>query len=118
MAYWLVNQNLLHIVLSSCKKMATPCGMVFGNYAARIHLRNMKRRSRFYHSNEGTEIAGIAKVTKEAYQDPTTTDEAWVVNDLKPYKNKEARNTAQEKADKRLAQMALVRSYLRSARYG
>jgi predicted RNA-binding protein with PUA-like domain len=24
----------------------------------------------FYHSNEGTDIVGIAKVIKEAYQDP------------------------------------------------
>jgi len=29
----------------------------------------------FYHSNEGLEIVGIAKVAKEYYQDPTTDEE-------------------------------------------
>lgn len=28
----------------------------------------------FYHSNEGLEVVGIAKVIKEAHQDPTTDD--------------------------------------------
>ena len=39
----------------------------------------------YYHSNEGMEIVGIAKVVKEAYQDPTT-EAAWVVVDFKPVK--------------------------------
>jgi predicted RNA-binding protein with PUA-like domain len=64
----------------------------------------------FYHSNEGTEIVGIAKVVKEAYQDPTTTDEAWVAVDLAPYKKlKKPVSLATIKADKRLTEMALVR---------
>lgn len=32
------------------------------------------------------EIVGIAKVTKEAYQDPGTEDQNWVVVNIKPYK--------------------------------
>jgi predicted RNA-binding protein with PUA-like domain len=32
----------------------------------------------FNHSSEGQAVVGIAKVTKEAYQDPTTTDDRWV----------------------------------------
>src|SRR5688572_18616617 len=82
------------------------------NYAARINLRAMKKGDEvlFYHSNEGTEIVGIAKVAKEAYQDPTTTDEAWVAVDLKPHKKlKKPVTQAQVKADKRLTNMALVR---------
>lgn len=64
----------------------------------------------FYHSNEGTEIVGIAKVVKEAYQDPTTNETAWVAVDFKPYKKlKKPVSLAQIKADKRLANMALVR---------
>jgi len=38
----------------------------------------------FYHSSEGLEVVGIAKVIKEAYQDPTTNDQRWVVVDLEP----------------------------------
>ena len=64
----------------------------------------------FYHSNEGTEIVGIAKVAKEYYQDPTTEDTNWVVVDLKQYKKlKNPVSLATVKADKRLADMALVR---------
>jgi predicted RNA-binding protein with PUA-like domain len=64
----------------------------------------------FYHSNEGLEIVGIAKVAKEAYQDPTTEDSAWVCVDLKPYKKlKNPVSLDTIKKDKRLKEMALVR---------
>ncbi len=82
------------------------------NYAARIQLRAMKKGDEmfFYHSNEGLEIVGIAKVVKEAYQDPTTEDDAWVAVDIKPVKKlKQAVSRDAIKADKRLANMALVR---------
>jgi predicted RNA-binding protein with PUA-like domain len=82
------------------------------NYAARNNLKAMKKGDLvlWYHSNEGLEIVGIAKVIKEAYQDPTTTDEAWVAVDLKPYKKlKKPVTLAQIKAEKSLANMDLVR---------
>jgi predicted RNA-binding protein with PUA-like domain len=64
----------------------------------------------FYHSNEGLDIVGIAKVAREAYQDPTTGDTAWVAVDLKPYKKlKKPVSLDLIKKDKRLANMALVR---------
>ena len=81
------------------------------NYAARIHLRAMKQGEEvfFYHSNEGMEIVGIAKVSKEAYQDPTTKDD-WVAVDFKPVRKlKNPVSLAKMKTDKRLANMALVR---------
>ena len=82
------------------------------NYAARIHLRSMKKGDEvlFYHSNEGMEIVGIAKVDKEAYQDPTTDDIKWVAVDLKSHKSlKKPVSLLQVKEDKRLEEMALVR---------
>lgn len=82
------------------------------NYAARINLRAMKNGDEvlYYHSNEGVEIIGIAKIIKEAYQDPTTDDERWVAVDVKPQKKlKKAVTLAQVKADERLKNMALVR---------
>ncbi len=64
----------------------------------------------FYHSNEGVEIVGIAKVVKESYQDPTTEEEAWVVVDLQPVKKLKSPVSLQKvKADTRLSEMALVR---------
>ncbi len=82
------------------------------NYAARNHLKSMKKGEEvfFYHSNEGMEIVGIAKVIKEFYQDPTTDDPNWVVVDFKPHKKiKNLVSLAQMKAEKKLANMALIR---------
>lgn len=82
------------------------------NYAARNHLKAMKKGDEvlFYHSNEGLEIVGIAKVTKEFYQDPTTSETAWVVVDLKPIKKlKQPVSLETIKEDERLSNMALVR---------
>ncbi|MCP9748130.1 EVE domain-containing protein [Lacihabitans sp. CS3-21] len=56
------------------------------NYAARLNLVAMKEGDLvlFYHSNEGLEVVGIAKVAKEHYPDPTAEDPRWVVVDLVP----------------------------------
>lgn len=82
------------------------------NYAARNNLKAMKKGDEvfFYHSNEGLEIVGIAKVAKEFYQDPTTDDPNWVVVDFKPVKKlKKPVTLATIKADKRLAGMQLIK---------
>jgi predicted RNA-binding protein with PUA-like domain len=82
------------------------------NYAARNNLRDMKKGDLvfFYHSNEGKEIVGIAKVAKESFQDPTTSDPAWLAVELAPFKPlKHPVTLEQVKADKRLANIELVR---------
>lgn len=82
------------------------------NYAARNHLKAMKKGDEafFYHSNEGLEIVGIAKVVKEFYQDPTTDDTNWVVVDFKAHKKiKKPVSLADMKKEKKLANMALLR---------
>ena len=112
MAKWLVKSEPLNYSWDQLVKDKQTTWDGVRNYAARIHLRSMKKGDEvlFYHSNEGTEIVAIAKVAKEAYQDPTTTDDAWVAVDLKPHKKlKKPVTLAQVKADKRLTNMALVR---------
>lgn len=82
------------------------------NYQARNNLRAMQKGDLafFYHSNEGLEIVGIAKVVKEHYQDPTTEDANWVVVDLKPVKAfKKPVSLAAMKAEPRLEGLALIR---------
>ena len=82
------------------------------NYAARNNLRAMKKGdlALFYHSNEGLEIVGIAKVVKEYYQDPTTTEIAWVAVDFAPFKKlKKSVTLATIKDDEVLQSMDLVR---------
>jgi len=112
MAYWLVKSEPSKYSWDQFEKDKQTFWDGVRNYAARLHLRAMKKGDEvlFYHSNEGLEIVGIAKVAKEAYQDPTTEDDAWVVVDLKPYKRiKKPVTLAQVKTDKRLQNMALVR---------
>ncbi len=64
----------------------------------------------FYHSNEGKHVVGIAKVVKEFYQDPTTTDPNWVVVDLAPFKTLRKPVSLEDiKADAKLKNIALVK---------
>lgn len=82
------------------------------NYQARNNLRAMKKGDLvlWYHSNEGMEVVGIAKVVKEAYQDPTTEDTNWVVVDLKPFKKlKKPVSLVQIKAHPLLQNIGLVK---------
>lgn len=82
------------------------------NYQARNTLQAMKTDDLvlFYHSNEGKEVVGVAKVVKEAYQDPTTTDGRWVVVDLAPVETLKTPVTLETiKADPLLQDIALVR---------
>ena len=82
------------------------------NYQARNNLMAMKKGDLvlFYHSNEGMEVVGIAKVVKEHYPDPTTEDTRWVVVDLAPHKALKKLVTLQQiKADPLLDQIGLVR---------
>jgi predicted RNA-binding protein with PUA-like domain len=112
MAYWLVKSEPFKYSYEQLEKDRQTLWDGVRNYAARNHLKAMKKGDEvlFYHSNEGLEIVGIAKVAKEAYQDPTTDEDAWVVVDLKPYKKiKKPVTLEQVKADKRLKDMALVR---------
>ncbi|MCA6446231.1 MAG: EVE domain-containing protein [Sediminibacterium sp.] len=112
MNYWLVKSEPFKYSWEQFEKDKQTFWDGVRNYAARNHLRAMKKGDLvfWYHSNEGMEIVGIAKVVKEAYQDPTTQEEAWVVVDLKPYKKlKQPVTLAQIKSNKALANMALVK---------
>ncbi len=112
MAYWLVKSEPFKYSWEQFEKDKQTFWDGVRNYAARNNLRAMKKGDEvfFYHSNEGLEIVGIAKVTKEAYQDPTTTEEAWVAVDFKPYKKlKKPVSLDTIKKDKRLSNMALVK---------
>jgi len=82
------------------------------NYQARNNLREMKEGDLvlFYHSNEGKNVVGVAKVVKESYQDPTTDDQNWVVVDLSPVESlKNPVSLAQIKAEPSLADISLIR---------
>lgn len=112
MAYWLIKSEPFKYSWEQFEKDKITHWDGVRNYAARNNLRSMKKGDLcfWYHSNEGLEIVGLAKVVKEAYQDSTTDDPNWVMVDVKPYKKlKKPVSLASIKSDKRLADMALVR---------
>jgi predicted RNA-binding protein with PUA-like domain len=81
------------------------------NYEARNNLRAMKKGDvcLYYHSNEGKEIVGLAKVARTAYQDPKT-DEDWSAVDIAPMKKlRKPVTLAHIKAHPKLSKMALVK---------
>ena len=82
------------------------------NYEARNNLRAMRVGDRllYYHSNEGKQIVGVARVVKAAYPDPTAPGEDWSVVEVAPVVALSQPVTlATVKAEPRLAEMALVR---------
>ncbi|MEN9951526.1 MAG: hypothetical protein RLY85_2278 [Bacteroidota bacterium] len=112
MAYWLIKSEPFKYSWDQFVQDGVTFWDGVRNYGARNNLRSMKKGDLafFYHSNEGLEIVGIAKVVKESYQDPTTTEEAWVVVDFKPHKKlKKPVTLAAVKATPALANMALIR---------
>lgn len=112
MAYWLVKSEPFKYSWDQFVKDEQTFWDGVRNYAARNNLRAMKKGDLvlFYHSNEGLEIVGIAKVAKEAYPDPTTDEEAWVVVDFKPVRKlKKPVSLQQIKGEKRLQNMDLIR---------
>jgi len=111
MAHWLVKSEPSVYSYDQLEKEKETRWDGIRNYAARLHLRAMKKGDTvlFYHSNEGLNIVGIARVSKEAYQDPTTKDD-WSAVDLQPFKKLKKPVTLDDiKKDKSLANMALVR---------
>jgi predicted RNA-binding protein with PUA-like domain len=83
------------------------------NHTAKGHLAAMKKGDLvlFYHSGEGKEVVGVAKVTAEAVPDPTApADEGWVAAQLAPVNKLAAPvSLAAIKAEASLREIPLVR---------
>ncbi len=112
MNYWLIKSEPFKYSWEQFKKDKKTGWDGVRNYAARNNLKSMKKGDLafFYHSNEGMEIVGIAKVVKEYYQDPTTEETAWVAVDFAPYKDvKNPVSLERIKKEETLQKMDLVR---------
>lgn len=82
------------------------------NYAARNHMKAMKKGDNvlFYHSGNESAVVAIAKVNKEFYSDPTSDNETWASVELKSSETlKNPVTLAKIKADNRLKEMMLVK---------
>lgn len=112
MNYWLVKSEPVKYAWDQFVKDGKTFWDGVRNYQARNNLQAMKKGDLvlYYHSNEGMEVVGIAKVLKEHYPDPTIDDPRWVVVDLAPYKAlKKPVSLAQMKQDPMLANIGLIR---------
>ena len=112
MAYWLIKSDPETYSFERMKKDKKTFWDGVHNYAARLHMRAMKKGDLcfFYESMNGEpSIVGIVKVAKENYPDPKAPDE-WVWVDFEYEEDMKRPVTLTEvKANKKLAQMALVR---------
>ena len=82
------------------------------NYQARNNLRAMKKGDlvMYYHSVSEKAVVGVAKVTREAYPDPTAKEGDWSVVDLKPLKAMAEPVTLERiKVDAKLTEIALIK---------
>ncbi|RYU94840.1 EVE domain-containing protein [Emticicia agri] len=112
MNYWLVKSEPFKYSWDDFVNQGVGMWDGVRNYAARNNLAAMKLDDLvlFYHSNEGLEVVGIARVVKECYPDPTCEDPRWVVVDLSPVEKLPKGVTLQAiKTDERLQDMALIR---------
>jgi predicted RNA-binding protein with PUA-like domain len=112
MRYWLVKSEPHKYSWNTFEKDGCTFWDGVRNYQARNNLKAMETDDLvlYYHSNEGKEVVGIARVIKEAYQDPTTNETDWVVVDLVPVQRLTKPVTLQQiKADQRLENIGLLR---------
>jgi predicted RNA-binding protein with PUA-like domain len=110
MNYWLVKSEPFTFSWDKFVKDGKAVWDGVRSYPGRKNLRAMKKGDKvlFYHSMEGTEVVGIAKVNREAYQDPTTKDD-WSAVDLEPVKPlKKTVSLAKIKEEKKLQKIYLV----------
>jgi predicted RNA-binding protein with PUA-like domain len=112
MNYWLVKQEPSSYSFSDLQTEGKTDWTGVRNYQARNNLRAMKKGDKvfFYHSGDEKAIVGLAKISKPAYQDPTTDDANWVAVELeagKPVKNPVS--LAAIKANPMLANIALLK---------
>jgi predicted RNA-binding protein with PUA-like domain len=112
MQYWLVKSEPFKYSWDQFLKDKRTFWDGVRNYQARNNLLAMRAGDQvlFYHSNEGLAVVGIARVVKEAYQDPTIEDERWVAVDIEPVETLKTPVTLEAiKQEKRLQNIALVR---------
>jgi predicted RNA-binding protein with PUA-like domain len=86
--YWLVKQEPTAYSWDEFVKDGKTDWTGVRNFQARNNLRDMKLGDPvfYYHSVNGKAVVGIAKVTREAFQDPTAAEGDWSAVELTPVK--------------------------------
>lgn len=110
--YWLMKSEPLKYSFAQLVKDGRTTWDGVRNFEARNNLRGMKKGDLafFYHSNDGKEIVGVARVDREAYPDPTAPGEDWSVVDIVPLASLKAPVALDViKSDPELADIALLK---------
>jgi predicted RNA-binding protein with PUA-like domain len=110
-SHWLVKSEPAKYSWDDLVRDAVTCWDGVRNPQARNNLAAMVRGDLvlYYHSNEGKQIVGVAKVAKTAYPDPSAADERWLAVDLAPLKPlRRPVSLGEIKADRALAKIPLV----------
>lgn len=110
-SYWLMKSEPSVYSWSKLVDEGTAVWDGIRNFEARNNLRAMKKGDLvlFYHSNEGKTVVGVARVTREAYPDPTTKED-WSVVEIEPVKPLARPVTLEEmRQTKALSNMVVVR---------
>ena len=82
------------------------------NHRAANNLRAMRvgDEAFFYHSNQGLEIVGIARISEAGLSDPSDPEGKWAAVRVKPVRKlKRAISLKEIKADPRLAEIELIK---------
>jgi predicted RNA-binding protein with PUA-like domain len=86
MAHWLVKSEPNKYSFAHLQKDGKTVWDGVRNHAAALHLKAMKLGEEvlFYHSQEGLEVVGVAKVVKESFLDPSDPAGRFVAVELAP----------------------------------
>ena len=114
MAYWLLKTEPEEYSWDDLKKKGAKGDAWTGvrNFTARNHLKAMKKGDRvfIYHTGDEKQVVGMAEVVRESYPDPTDEKGVFLSVDVKTLDALPKPVTlAAVKADKKLADMALVK---------
>ena len=86
MAYWLVKSEPAKYAFADLQRDGRTVWDGVRNNAAALHLKAMKLGDEvlYYHSQEGLEVVGVAKVVKEHFLDPSDPAGRFVAVELAP----------------------------------
>jgi len=110
--FWMVKQEPTAYSWADFVKDGRTAWTGVRNFQARLNLRAMRKGDTvlFYHSVEGKEVVGIAKVVATAYPDATATEGDWSCVDLAPVRGLKRPVTLGEiKASPKLREIKLVK---------
>ncbi len=84
MNYWLLKQEPTSYSFEDLMHDGKTDWTGVRNFQARNFLREMKVGDEvlFYHSGSVKAVVGKAKISREAYPDPTATDDGWICVDI------------------------------------